>query len=333
MVNLWLFGTVLISFFVTLAIMPFWIKKAKEIDLVWEDMNKLDHRKKAGSGGIVFVLGTVIGILFYIAIQTFVFKEIDVTTISIFAILSSVLLVAGVGLVDDLFGWKKGGMSMRSRLILVLFSSIPLMVIDAGSSDILGVHLGILYPLIIIPIGFVGATVTFNFLEGYNGLGTRQGILILSALAIVTYISGSSWLSLVALIMVAALIAFYFFNRYPLKVFPGDSLTYAVGAMIAAIAIMGNVEKISLIFFFPYILEVILKIRGGIKNIHNFGIPKEDGSLEMPYKKVYSLTHLSIKILKKIKPSHKVYEKDVVNLINAFQIVVIVFAFFVTGNI
>lgn len=333
MVNPWLFGTVLVSFLVTLALMPFWIKKAKEIGLVWEDMNKFDRRKRAGSGGIVFVLGTVIGILFYIAVQTFVFGGGGGTTISIFAILSSLILVACVGLIDDLFGWKKGGMSMRSRLILVLFAAIPLMVINAGSSFVLGIPLGILYPLIIIPIGFVGATTTFNFLEGYNGLGARQGILILAGLAAVTYLTGNSWLSLVALIMIASLIAFYFFNRYPLKVFPGDSMTYAVGAMIAAIAIIGNAEIIAVLFFIPYIIETILKVRGGVKNIHNFGIPNEDNSLEMPYKKAYSLTHLSIRILKKIKPSHKVYEKDVVNLINAFQVVVIVLAFWVTGNL
>ncbi len=334
MVNPWLFGTVAISFLVTFALMPFWIRKAKEIGLVWEDMNKAKKEKNvAGSGGVIVVLGTLIGIFLYVAIQTFVFKSVDGMLVELFAVLSSLFLITGVGLMDDLFGWKKGGMSIRSRLLLVLFSAVPLMAINAGNSEVMGVSLGILYPLIIIPLGFVGATTTFNFLEGYNGLGARQGILILSALAAVTYISGSSWLSLIALIMVASLIAFYFFNKNPAKVFPGDVLTYSVGAMIAAIAIMGNVEKAALILFIPYILEALLKIRGGVKNINNFGIPNEDGSLEMPYEKVYSLTHLSIKILKKIKPSHKVYENDVVNLINLFQIFMIAVALLSTVNL
>ena len=81
----------------------------------------------------------------------------------------------------------------------------------------------------------------------------------------------------------------------------------------------------SLFLFIPYILEALLKIRGGVKNIHNFGIPKEDKSLEMPYKKIYSLTHLSIFMLKKIKK--KVYEKDVVHLIWGFQIILILIGF------
>ncbi len=328
MVEPLLFGTILISFLVTLILMPLWIRKAKEIGLVWEDMNKPKQEKSvAGSGGVVVVLGTLIGIFSYIAIQTFYFHSTDGNLVKIFAMVSSVFLVAGVGLIDDLFGWKKGGMSIKSRLVLVLFAAIPLMVINAGTSTVLGIDFGILYPLLIIPFGVIGATVTFNFLEGYNGLGARQGILILGALAIAAYLTGNSWLSLIALIMIASLIAFYMFNKNPAKVFPGDVMTYPIGMMIVAIAILGNLEKIALLFFIPYALEVILKIRGGVKNIHNFGKPNPDGSLEMPYKKVYSLTHLSIKILKKIKPSKKVYERDVVNLINLFQILVIVLVF------
>ncbi|MFZ1970844.1 MAG: glycosyl transferase family 4 [Candidatus Nanoarchaeia archaeon] len=323
MVNPWLLGTVLVSFFVTLIVMPFWIRKAKEIGLVWEDMNKPKREKNvAGSGGIVAVLATLIGIFLYIAIQTFYFKSSE-DTIQIFAIISSLFLVAGIGLVDDLFGWQKGGMSIRSRLILVLFSAIPLMVINAGNSVVMGISLGILYPLIIIPIGVVGATTTYNFLAGYNSLEARQGILILSALALATYLSGNTWLSLISLIMVASLVAFYIYNKNPAKVFPGDVMTYSIGMMIAAIAILGNLEVITILFFIPYIIETILKARGKLKK-YSFGKPNPDGSLDLAYDKIYGLEHLSIKILKKIKPSHKVYENDVVNLINCFQLLIII---------
>jgi hypothetical protein len=49
----------------------------------------------------------------------------------------------------------------------------------------------------------------------------------------------------------------------------------------------------------------------------------------MPYKKIYGLEHLAIYILKKIKPSKKVYENDVVYLIHGFQIFIIILAFFI----
>lgn len=317
--------TIFISFFCTLFTMPFWIRKAKQIGLVWEDMNKpKKERNIAGSGGIAVVLGAMIGIFLYVAIQVFCFKSTDGNVIGIFALLSSMFLITGVGLVDDLFGWKKGGLSVRSRIILVLFAAVPLMIINAGESSMMGIEFGLLYPLLIIPIGVLGATTSFNMLAGFNGLEAGQGILILGALALVTYLTGNAWLSVVALCMVFSLLAFYLFNMNPAKVFPGDVLTFSVGALIASIAIFGNIEKIAVFFFIPYILEVILKIRGGVREIHNFGIPNKDGSLELRYRKIYSLTHLSLFILKKIKSNKKVYENEVVWLIHAFQIVIII---------
>ncbi|MDD5699653.1 MAG: glycosyl transferase family 4 [Candidatus Nanoarchaeia archaeon] len=324
-----LIATIFISFFITLFALPFWISKAKQIGLVWEDMNKFrKERNVAGSGGIIVVLGTIIGIFLYIALQTFYFKQTDGVLISSFALLTSILLVAGVGLIDDLFGWKRGGLSIRSRIILILFCAVPLMVINAGESTIMGINLGVLFPLIIIPIGVLGAATTFNFLAGYNGLEARQGIILLSAMAFATYFTGNSWLSVVALCMVASLMAFLIFNKNPARVFPGDVLTYSIGILIAGIAIIGNVEKIAIFFFIPYILETILKVRGKLKK-YSFGRPNEDGSLDLAYDKIYGLEHLSILILKKIKPGKKVYENDVVNLINGFQLLIVLLGFLI----
>ena len=317
-----------VSFFCTFLVLPFWIKKAKQIGLVWPDMNKYEKIKKvAGSGGIIPVLGAIIGIFLYIAIQTFIFHDENKIQINIFAILSSLLLVAGIGLIDDLLGWRKGGLSMRSRMILVLFAAVPLMAINAGESTMMGINFGIFYPLVLIPLGVIGATTTFNFLAGYNGLEAGQGIIILSALSLVTWLTGNAWLSVLSLCMVSALLAFYIFNMNPSKIFPGDILTYSIGILIAGIAILGNIEKIAIFFFIPYILEAILKIRGGVKNIHNFGVPNKDGSLELKYNKIYSLTHLSLFILKKFKK--KVYEKEVAYLIHGFQIFIILLGFLI----
>lgn len=319
--------TVFVSFAVTYLVLPFWIRKARDIGLVWEDMNKF-HKKKdvSGAGGVSVVLGTMIGIFLYIAIITFYFESSDGNMIGIFAILSTIFLVTGVGLIDDLLGWKKGGLSIRTRLILVLFSAIPLMVINAGDHVVLGLELGILYPLLVIPIGILGATTTYNFLAGFNGLETSQGIIILSALGITAYLNGNSWLTVVSFCMVASLVAFFIFNMFPAKIFPGDVLTYAVGAMIASMAILGNMEKIALIFFIPYGIETVLKIRGKLKK-YSFGKPNIDGTLEMPYEKIYGLEHFAIKILKKVKKNGKVYERDVVFFINLIQLIFIIIGF------
>jgi len=175
--------------------------------------------------------------------------------------------------------------------------------------------------LFFIPLAVVGTSTTYNFLAGFNGLETGQGILILSFLSFVSYVTGSAWLAIVGLCMVGALIGFWIFNRFPAQVIPGDMLTYGVGALIAGMAILGNFEKVAFVIFIPYILEVFLKLRGGLKK-HSFGIPTKDGRLKMPYDKIYGLEHLAIKIL-----GRGATEKKVVYLIHAFQILFILIGF------
>ena len=320
---------ILVSLILVLLILPKWIKKCNQVGLLWTDMNKHNHPKNvAASGGIVVVMAFVIGVLIYVAFRTFIVKDIDGISLNVFALLSVVLILSIVGLTDDLLGWQHGGLSRRFRILLALLASIPLIVINAGDQIVnipfIGqIAFGLLYPLIIIPLGIIGATTTYNFLAGFNGLEAGQGIIILSFLSFIAYSTGSPWLAIVGLCMVASLIGFYFYNRVPAKVFPGDILTYSVGALIASMAILGNFEKIAVFVFIPYILETILKIRGGLKK-HSFGIPDKNNNLKMPYSKVYGLTHLSILILSKFKKHVK--EEDVVYLIFSFQIIICLMA-------
>jgi UDP-N-acetylglucosamine--dolichyl-phosphate N-acetylglucosaminephosphotransferase len=291
-------------------------------------MNKVHkHKNIAASGGIIVVISFIMGVLSYIAIKTFIIGGNGEVT-QIFALLTVILILALVGFVDDILGWTFRGLSIRFRLFLAFMASIPLVVINAGSKVVdipfLGIiDLGFYYPLLLIPIGIAGATTTYNFLAGFNGLESGQGIIIISFLSFVAYLTGSAWLSVVGLCMVASLIVFYVYNRFPAKVFPGDILTYAIGALIAGMAILGNFEKIAIFVFIPYIIETFLKVRGNLTK-QSFAKVNKDGSLEIPYGKVYGMTHLSLLVLKKFKD--KVYEKDVVNLIHCLQIVICVLA-------
>ena len=320
--------SVLVSFLLTVLLLPKWIKICRKIGLVWENMNKFGHPKNiAASGGIVVIMAFVLGVLTYLALKTFVFSG-QIKALEIFALLSVILILGIVGMTDDLLGWKNKGLSMRIRLLLAAAASIPLVVINAGTHSMAlpfigSVDFGILYPLVLIPLGIVGAGTTYNFLAGFNGLESGQGILILSFLSFVAYITGSAWLAVVGLCMVASLIGFYYFNNVPAKVLPGDIMTYSIGALIAGMAILGDFEKIAFIVFIPYIFEVILKLRGGLKK-HSFGIPDKKGGLDLPYDKIYGLEHLAILILNKFG---RATERKVTYLIHAFQIVFILIAF------
>ncbi len=318
------------SFLVCLFLIPYWIRKAKQIGLVWDDMHKLNSEKVAGSGGLIVILGFLVGVLLFIAYRVFVIKD-SLFLVEILALLLVFLIAGGIGLIDDLFGWRHGGLSRRSRLILLIFAAIPLMAINAGKSEIvlpfLGiVDIGLIYPILFIPIGIVGATTTFNFIAGYNGLEAGQGILLLSALAIVSYSTGSPWLSIIALCMLASLLAFLFYNFSPAKVLPGDALTYTIGALVAVISILGNFEKVAVFFFIPYIIEVILKLRGRLVK-QSFGKPLKDGSLDLRYKKIYGLEHLSIYLMNKLKI--KPTERKVVLSIWTIQLIFIIIGFII----
>ena len=326
-----LFVPILVSFLLVVVALPKWIKKSRITGLLWEDMNKFGHpRNVASSGGVVVVLAFVLGVLFYVAVKTFVIEG-DGTTLNIFALLSVILILAIVGFTDDVLGWKHGGLSIRFRIFLALMASVPLVVINSGHHIInipfLGpISVGLFYPLILIPLGIAGAATTYNFLAGFNGLEAGQGIIILSFLSFVSYATGSAWLAIIGLSMVSALVGFYLYNKFPAKVFPGDSLTYSVGALIAVMAILGNFERIALFVVIPYFIEIFLKSRGGLRK-HSFGTPDKEGSLRLPFKKIYGLTHLSIFILSKFKKN--VLERDVVYLIFVFQILICLLALFI----
>lgn len=314
---------IIISFLVTLVTLPYWIKRAIRAGLLGIDMNKHKKPKIPEVGGITVVAGIIAGILTYVAIKTFYFNSMQFL-IQILAVVCTLLIITIVGFIDDILGWKIG-LRQYQKPLLCLFAAIPLAVINAGESTITLPFLGtinvwLLYPLLIVPLAITGAANGFNMLAGYNGLEAGMGIIILSTLSFfqiqnIGYID-IGWVGVIAFSAVASLIAFLIYNKFPAKIFPGDTLTYSIGALIAAVAILGNIERVALILFLPYFLELILKMRGKLRK-ESFAYPQKDNSLEI--KGVYGLEHLVIKVLKKIKPSKKVYEKEVVYSILALE--------------
>lgn len=320
-----------VSFILVMGILPVWIKKAKQIGLLWDDMNKWKSEKVAGSGGMVVIAGFLAGVFVYIAYQVFYLKSEEVFLVEIMSLISVILILGGIGFIDDLLGWQHGGLSKRSRIILVGLAAVPLMAIKAGYSVIAlpffgEVNLGLLYPLFLVPLGIIGATTTFNFLAGFNGLEAGQGTIIIFSLGLVAYFTHSVWLFLIAMCMVASLLAFLVYNWFPARVFPGDSLTYGIGGLIAIMSILGNFEKVAVFFFIPYIIETGLKIRGRLKK-QSFGKPTEHGTIELRYEKIYGLEHAAIFTLNKL--GLRATERKVVVSIWIFQIIVIAIGFYI----
>ncbi len=288
-------------------------------------MHKLDRRLVAEIGGVPVLVGFLAGAFTYIAIVTFTLHMPD-ENYRTFAMLTTILIASTIGLIDDILGWKIG-LRQWQKPLLTLFAALPMVVVNAGSSEI-GVPWGTVelsyaYLLFVVPLGIVGATNGFNMIGGYNGLEAGMGVLILTTLGIISYLGGKTWVTLLAFIMVAAILAFLLFNWYPARIFPGNTFTYFTGALIACIAIFGNSEKIALVLFLPYFFEFFLKARG-IMQKESFAKLLPNGSLDVPYEKWYGVEHIAIALLKKTKG--KVFEKDIVILLLCSEFVLCVLA-------
>lgn len=314
----------LFALFVNFFIIKYWIDIAKKSEsMLVPDMNKYKKPLIPKTGGIAVMVSTILAIFIYIFFKTFVLQT--TTHFAEVLALIVVLLLAGlIGFIDDIFGWRKS-LTGKQKILMTIPIAIPLMVINAGHSImsipfIGAVDFGLIYPIVIIPLGVIGATNGYNLLAGHNGLEAGLGIIIFSVLSIVAFLQNQYWLALIGGIFLISLLVFYFFNQFPAKIFPGNSLTYIVGALIACFAILGNMEKVAFLLFIPFIIEGILKARSKFK-ADNFGKPNKENNLRLPYRKIYSLTHLVMKILKKIKPSHKVYEREVVNVLLVMELI------------
>lgn len=316
------------GFLVTLFMTPLWIRAARKAGLEGRDMNKFQRPEVAEMGGIAVVAGFLAGVFVYIGLVTFYFKTPG-NLIFILATISTVLIVAIIGMLDDILGWKTG-LSQGKKILLTIPVAIPMMVVNAGESvtyiPFLGlVDLGMIYPLLVIPVGIIGASNAFNLLAGYNGLEAGMGALILGALGLAAWQGGQGYVSLLAAMGFFTLVAFLVFNWFPARVFPGNTLTYFVGALIACIAIMGDLTRVALFLFIPYFIEFVLKARGRFRK-ESFARPLGDNSLRMPYEKIYGLEHLAVRIIKRVKG--ECFERDVTVFMLGMELVLVAIACF-----
>ena len=288
----------IVSFLVVLYLTPWLIRYLRRINLTVKDQNKKNKPLVPISGGIAVMAGLFMGIMTYVFFQTFYFHY-EYPTIYLFAGLTTIIMITLVGFVDDLLIKSKNessGLKQWQKPILTLTAAIPLMVVNAGMTAIwipfIGrTDLGLLYPLLLIPIGVIGAANMVNMLAGFNGLEAGLGLMYTGSLGLYALYNNRLEASIIALAIFCSLLVFIIFNWTPAKVLPGDSLTYLLGAALAIIAIVGNIEKAALIISIPFFIEFFLKLRGNFKN-QSYGYALENGKVKSLYDKIYSIPHL-----------------------------------------
>ncbi len=279
---------------------PFIIRYLRRIGLNVRDMAKFKPTFVPISGGLIVLVGTFISLMTLIFIREF-FQNTDSSFPILFASMCSIMIITFIGFLDDLLVKKTQGeyvgLKRWQKPLLVIPAAIPLMVIKAGTTKMglpfIGVvDFGVWYALLLVPIGVIGAANMVNLLAGFNGLEAGLGLIYTGSLGLYALYHSRHEASLIALAVFCSLLIFLIFNWTPASVLPGDSLTYLLGATLAIIAIVGNIEKVALIISIPFFIEFFLKLRGNFQN-QSYGYATEDGKIKSLYgKKIYSIPHL-----------------------------------------
>ena len=286
----------LLSFFVTHLSMPVIIRKLEQADIVGKDIHKSWKPIVAEMGGFGILFGFTLGMFSGIYMH-------DLLAFPLCVVLVVILLVGIIGIVDDLLA-----LSSKTKFFLLFLAGLPL--IWAAPPNV-----GLLY-LITIPIALsIGSNLT-NMLAGLNGIESGLGVISMTSLTIACIILGKYDVTIISMSMLGALISFLYFNRYPAKIFPGDTGTLIIGAAIVSIAFIGRVKLIALIVLMPNIIDAALKFySAGFMNRSQQKPTQldDDGKLVRPETGFKSLIRLILR-----KP---IAEKDAVKIIWGIGIV------------
>ncbi|UCE37902.1 MAG: hypothetical protein JSW00_01270 [Thermoplasmata archaeon] len=262
------------------------------------DMNKKDRPLIPEMGGIGVIFA------FFLAMNFSLFWISTLDSRLLAMVLFTIMGVAFVGIMDDLLD-----LHQLTKTVLPFVIAIPLGIYlhdEALTLPLFGsVSMGF-WMVILIPLGITTATNLTNILEGFNGLGAGLGIIMTTTLIIISFVTEKLDGLFLLIPLLGALIGFYYYNRFPSKIFPGDTLLFFQGATIGCAAIIGNLKTIAAILFLPLLVEFILKARGKFP-AENHGIIKDDGTLTYDGK-VHSLSHLLMKYF-------KVTEKQLVTIL------------------
>lgn len=117
--------------------------------------------------------------------------------------------------------------------------------------------------LLLTLVAVLGATNGANFTDGADGLLASTGTAALVALGIIAWRLGDPGLASLGFALAGSLVAFLFWNWYPARVFMGDTASMAVGAALAAIAVLTAatlyLPLVGLLFLLE-VLSVILQV-------------------------------------------------------------------------
>lgn len=253
----------LISFLIVLVLMPFIIRyfRKKQLGQITLDVGPKWHGSKSGTptmGGVAFIVSSIVTILLLAVFN--INRSLDMW------LLVGVLVLYGlIGFVDDfvkLFMKRNLGLTSKQKFLAqvvigILFYAILVMngFDNTLTLPFIGdLSLGYLYGgfAVFWLVGFSNAT---NLTDGIDGLMATTGMIAYASYAYIAYIQEAWGVFVFALSVIGGLLAFFIYNRKPAQIFMGDVGSLALGAGLAAISILLNVEWTLLLIGIIFVVE------------------------------------------------------------------------------
>ena len=277
-------GAFAVAFAMTFLIIPWMMPKLKARGIVGRDLNKPGTPQVAEMGGIAVVIAFFAGMSLLLALD-------GITNISLLNVSLAVILGAAfIGMVDDLFELRQ-----IQKAFFPFLLALPLGAALEPTINLPFIGDVDFGPLMIIvaPFAITCAANAGNMLEGFNGLGTGLGIIMSSTLVILAFAHDSRDGIYLLIPLLGCLVAFLWFNKYPAKIFPGDTLMLFMGATIAVAGMLSSLYLQTIVIFVPMITEFFLKMRGRFK-AENYCSNAANGHLEY-HGRIESITHVFMK--------------------------------------
>jgi UDP-N-acetylglucosamine--dolichyl-phosphate N-acetylglucosaminephosphotransferase len=210
------------------------------------DIHKIERPRIPEMCGLSVMAGLAAGLLSFELLGGY---SRDIT-----AFLGTVLIAGAIGAIDDL-----RPLSPKLKPALTALAALPILLL--GTYDphpvfpLIGAfRLTIIYPVLIFFAIAVPANAV-NMLDVFNGSMSGTLTIVSLTLAVILAASGRTTAMGLALALFGSLLAFYLFNRYPARVFGGDTGSLAIGAAVGALAVIGRVELVTIVALAPYIMN------------------------------------------------------------------------------
>jgi len=246
-----------VALLISLITMPFLMKLASKIQFTDKPNERKQHKKPTPlCGGIALYIG------FFVSYFIFLRDNLEQ---HIIIFLASTMIVL-IGLIDDWYKTKGKEFPILPRLVVQLLSAALVfkagIVFERFTNPITGIVIE-LNPTIqfLLTITWIfGVTTVINWTDGMDGLA--GGLSLISAITFffAAIILGQPPSALVSIILAGAILGFLYYNKYPAKVFMGDSGANFLGFILSITALEGAFKQATVLSLFIPILALAVPI-------------------------------------------------------------------------